>query len=327
MLKQTLNNITNGSVLSELEAYELMMNIAKTEYSNVQFSAFLMAFNMREIHLNELLGFRKAMLELSVKPNIPTDVIDLCGTGGDGKDTFNISTLSAFVVAGAGYKVAKHGNYGVSSICGSSNMLELLGYQFTTESSVLNKQLDKANLCFVHAPLFHPAMKKMAPIRKALGMKTIFNLLGPLVNPSTPKNQLVGVYKHDLLSLYQHALTNSNTNYSIVHSVDGYDEISLTGEYKVHRNHKTELMNPNDLFEQVNPVDIIGGTSLELNKEIFLSILKGNGTKAQNQVVLANSSLAIQTLKPNSTINSCIDEARYSLESGNAFKTLQTLIN
>lgn len=322
MLKNALNRLMEGETFSQQKAYQLMLNIAKETYSEAELAGFLIAYNMRSVTLEEMLGFRDAMLELAIDPQIDSDAIDLCGTGGDGKDTFNISTLSAFIVAGAGYKVAKHGNYGVSSICGSSNMLELLGYKFTTNPEQLNRQLNEFNLCFIHAPLFHPAMKKMAPVRKKLGVKTIFNLLGPLVNPSRPKNQLVGVFKYELLNLYQHVLEKSNTNYTIVHSIDGYDEVSLTSEYKLLTNRSHRLVAPSEFFSQVTAESIVGGKDLNSNKDIFLNILKGQGTKAQNDVVLANASLAIQTINPNVDRLAAIDQARISLESKSAYQTL-----
>lgn len=322
MLKNALNRLMEGETFSQQKAYQLMLNIAKETYSEAELAGFLIAYNMRSVTLEEMLGFRDAMLELAIDPQIDSDAIDLCGTGGDGKDTFNISTLSAFIVAGAGYKVAKHGNYGVSSICGSSNMLELLGYKFTTNPEQLNRQLNEFNLCFIHAPLFHPAMKKMAPVRKKLGVKTIFNLLGPLVNPSRPKNQLVGVFKYELLNLYQHVLEKSNTNYTIVHSIDGYDEVSLTSEYKLLTNRSNRLVAPSEFFSQVTAESIVGGKDLNSNKDIFLNILKGQGTKAQNDVVLANASLAIQTINPNVDRLAAIDQARISLESKSAYQTL-----
>ena len=271
-------------------------------------------------------GFRDALLELCIKIDFDDfNTIDLCGTGGDGKDTFNISTISSFIVAGSGFKVTKHGNYGVSSNCGSSNVLESLGVKFSNNESFLKKCLDKTNICYLHAPLFHPSMKNVAPIRRELGFKTFFNLLGPLVNPSRPKNQMTGVYNLEIARLYNYIFKNTNKRFSIVYSLDGYDEISLTKSFKIITN-QSETISDYSYFnlEKTHPKDILGGKSIEDSANIFKEILNGNGTKSQVNVVMANSSLAIHTLT-GKDINECVQIAKESLESGKAYNSLKKL--
>ena len=285
---------------------------------------------MRPIHLEELEGFRDALLEL--KTNIALEsvdeAIDLCGTGGDGKDTFNISTLSSFVVAGAGYKVIKHGNYGVSSVCDSSNVLEQLGYQFTKDASQLNRQLDQANICFLHAPLFHSAMKSVAPIRKQLGVKTFFNLLGPLVNPVQPKYQSVGVFNLKVARLYEQILHKIGRQYQILHNLDGYDECSLTGDCKLIAAQKNQTLHPYKLgLPVLRPEQLYGGSTVKEAAAIFWQVLTNEATEAQQQVVLVNSALAIQCFDFQESFENCLAEAKESLESGRALATLQTIIN
>src|SRR6201992_4109630 len=232
-MKAILNHLFEHKTFSREQSKDILTNIAQGKYNNSQMAAFMTAYCMRSITVSELEGFRDAMLDLCLPANLETnDLIDLCGTGGDGKDTFNISTLASFIVAGAGYKVAKHVNYGVSSGCGSSNVMEFLGYQFTNESDKLNKGLDKANICFLHAPLFHPAMKTVAPIRRELGVKTFFNMLGPMVNPAKPKNQMVGVFNLELARIYAYLYQKSDIKYTILNALDGYDEVSLTCDFK-----------------------------------------------------------------------------------------------
>jgi anthranilate phosphoribosyltransferase len=256
------------------------------------------------------------------------NTIDLCGTGGDGKNTFNISTLSSFVVAGSGYKVAKHGNYGVSSVSGSSNVLEHLGFIFTNKSDILKRQLEKANISFLHAPLFHPAMKSVAPIRKELGVKTFFNMLGPLVNPSLPNNQIVGVFNLKVMRLYNYIYQDLSKNYSIVHSLDSYDEISLTGPFRLINNNIEKVITPESLgFEKLAQNEITGGSSIEDAAKIFLNVLKNESTKAQKDVVVANSALAIQCINPGFSTKACIDQATESIVSGKALHSFKTLLS
>ena len=284
---------------------------------------------MRSITVDELEGFREAMLVLCRPVELETnDLIDLCGTGGDGKDTFNISTLASFVVAGAGYQVAKHGNYGVSSGCGSSNVMEFLGYQFTNENDKLKRSLDKANICFLHAPLFHPAMKTVAPIRKELGVKTFFNMLGPLVNPAKPKNQMVGVFSLELARVYAYLYQKSDVKYTILNALDGYDEVSLTGDFKTF-SADGEQINSIELlgFEKLDPIQIAGGSTVKESAEIFLSVLRNESSAAQANVVLCNAALAIKTIKSEQSFADSFYEAEESLLSGNALKSFNTLVS
>ncbi len=291
-------------------------------------AAFMTAYCMRSITVNELEGFRDAMLELCLPIDLETtDVIDLCGTGGDGKDTFNISTLASFVVAGAGYKVAKHGNYGVSSGCGSSNVMEFLGAKFTNDTDTLKRNIDEADICFLHAPLFHPAMKTVAPIRRELGVKTFFNMLGPLVNPAKPKNQLVGVFNLELARVYAYLYQKSNTNYTILNALDGYDEVSLTCDFKTFSAEGEKINSIEDLgFEKLLPDEILGGNSISESAAIFASVLDGKATKAQNNVVLCNAALAIKTISPEKSFADCFYEAEESLLAKKALKRFTTLI-
>jgi anthranilate phosphoribosyltransferase len=327
-MKQILNNLFEHNELTYHQAFEILTQIAEGKFTEVEIASFLTIYNIRNISINELKGFRDALLELRLKIDLSEfNTIDLCGTGGDGKDTFNISTLSSFVVAGAGYKVAKHGNYGVSSGCGSSNVLEALGYKFTNDSNVLKRQIAQSGICFLHAPLFHPAMKSVAPVRRAMKVKTFFNMLGPMVNPSRPQQQIVGVYSLELQRLYNYMYQHDKINYSIIHSLGGYDEVSLTDEVKVITNEKEMVLSPKDFgFETIKPEEIAGGESIQSSTEIFLNVLSGKGTKAQNNVVLANSALAIQCFDKTKSLSDCIAEANESLMSGKAMKSLKTLL-
>lgn len=327
-MKKILNKLFDHQSLDESEAREILIRISASEFNDAQIAAFISVYLMRNISLQELSGFREALLDLCVRVDIDgSNAIDLCGTGGDGKNTFNISTLSSFVVAGAGYKVTKHGNYGVSSVCGSSNVLEYLGYKFTNNGDVLNKQLDASNICFLHAPLFHPALKSVGRIRKELGVKTFFNMLGPLVNPVQPKQQLVGVFNLQLARLYNYLHQELDKNYCIVHSIDGYDEVSLTGGVRLIKNQEELLVNPNYFDKvQLNPNQIFGGDTIESAADIFIKVLAGNGTDAQCAVIEANSALAIQCYKPNQSIQDCLLEAKESLQSGKAKMALDRLI-
>lgn len=325
-MKHLLNRLINQESISSEEAKKVLVNISKGDYNQSQIASFLTVYMMRSITLEELEGFRNALLELCIPIELSEfDAIDLCGTGGDGKDTFNISTLSSFVTAGADVKVAKHGNYGVSSACGSSNVMEHLGIKFSSDQDFLKRSIDKAGICVLHAPLFHPAMKNVAPIRRELGVKTFFNMLGPMVNPSFPKNQMVGVFNLELLRLYGYLYQNTDKNYSIVHALDGYDEISLTGKTKVISNNSEIIFTPEDLgTAQIKQEDIFGGDSVKSAAEIFMTIIKGNGTEAQNNVVSANAGLAIATSKQIDHKQG-FELAKESLLSGKGLKALQNL--
>lgn len=326
-MKQLLNRLINQESISSEEAKKVLVNISNGMYNQSQIASFLTVYMMRSITLEELQGFRDALLELCIPIDLKEfNAIDLCGTGGDGKDTFNISTLSSFVTAGAGVKVAKHGNYGVSSACGSSNVMEYLGIKFSNDEDFLKSSIDKAGICVLHAPLFHPAMKNVAPIRRELGVKTFFNMLGPMVNPSFPKNQMVGVFNLELLRLYGYLYQNTDKNYSIVHALDGYDEISLTGNTKVISNKSETMFSAKDLnIRQIEQHEIYGGNSVEDAAKIFLKVINGKGTEAQNHVVCANAGLAIATTKQISHKEG-FELAKESLLGLKAIKSLNKLI-
>ena len=327
-MKKILNQLFEQQKLSEKESYDILLRIGKGDFNSSQIAAFLTVFLMRKISVEELKGFQQALLDLCLPIDLSNfNTIDVCGTGGDGKNTFNISTLSAFIIAGAGYKVAKHGNYGVSSSCGSSNVLEHLGYTFTNNQSILQRQLEKANFCMMHAPLFHPAMKNVAPIRRELGVKTFFNMLGPIVNPSKPKNQLTGVFNLEIARIYNYLLQNSAKNYTILHSLDGYDEISLTGKFKAISNKGERLLSPENIgFNTITPNQIYGGETVADAAKIFVNILENKATEAQNNVVVANASFAIKTLEPNLSFAACKAKAKESLLSGKALNVLKKVI-
>jgi anthranilate phosphoribosyltransferase len=329
LMKKILNHLFENRTFSREEAYEILTNITSEKYNGSQIAAFLTAYNMRSIRDVELEGFRDAMYDLCLKVDFSGyELIDLCGTGGDGKNTFNISTLASFIVAGAGYKVAKHGNYGVSSACGSSNVMEYLGYRFSNDPKELYRGLDQANITFLHAPLFHPAMKTVAPIRRELGSKTFFNMLGPLVNPANPKYQSVGVFSLELARLYGYIYQKTDKQFSILHALDGYDEISLTGDFKLINNLAEQIITLKDLgIEAIKQEQIGGGDTVEEAADIFKNILEGKGTKAQNQVVLANAALAIQTFDMTKDFTECYQEAEESLISKRALNSLKVLIN
>ena len=328
-MKAILNHLFSQKTFSASESKEILTNISEGIYNTSQVAAFMTAFCMRTITVEELRGFRDALLELCLPINISSDynLIDLCGTGGDGKDTFNISTLASFIVSGAGYKVAKHGNYGVSSGCGSSNVMEYLGYNFTNDQSLLNQSLDAAGICFLHAPLFHPAMKTVAPIRKELGVKTFFNMLGPMVNPLQPKNQMVGVFSLELARLYAYLYQQSDKNYTIVHALDGYDEVSLTCDFKTYSNRGEQVQQIEDLgFDKINANSITGGSTVEDSAKIFMNVLNNSATTEQVDVVLCNAALAIQTIENEKSFADCFYQAEESLLKGNALKCFTKLL-
>lgn len=328
-MKNILNKLFEQQRLTKLEARDVLTKLAANSYNASQMASFLTVYLMRPISVNELAGFREALLDLAVKIDLSDfNTIDLCGTGGDGKNTFNISTLTSFIVAGTGNKVAKHGNYGVSSVSGSSNMLEFLGYKFTNDEATLQKQIDKANICFLHAPLFHPAMKAAGPIRKELGMKTFFNMLGPLVNPSEPQNQMVGVFNLEVARVYNYLLQETSKNYGIVYSLDGYDEISLTSAFKLFTKESEQLITPEDLgLERLLQSDIFGGETVQESAIIFIAILNGEGTEEQNNVVLTNAAYALMTIDKNKSFETAFEEAKDSLFGLKAKKCLQKLIS
>lgn len=329
-MKQILSKLFEHNKLSKAAAKDILVNIAQNKYNEAQIAAFITVYLMRPISVDELQGFREALLELCINVDLEgVETIDVCGTGGDGKNTFNISTLSSFVLAGAGYKVAKHGNVGVSSSSGSSDVLQFLGYQFTNDVDKLRRQLDKTNICYLHAPLFHPALKTVGPIRKQLGVKTFFNILGPLVNPSQPKYQLTGVFSLELARLYQYIFQQiPNKKFAIVHALDGYDEVSLTGDFKLKMNDKEALLSPENVGkQQVTPESLFGGDTVAEAGAIFMQILRGAGTQAQNDAVSVNAGLAIHCIKPQTNLIDCIAEAENALLSGKALEKLNRLVS
>ena len=325
-MKIILNRLINHETLTKSEAKAVLVNISSGQYNPSQIASFLTVYMMRNITIEELSGFREALLELCIPVDFSGyNTIDLCGTGGDGKDTFNISTLASFVVAGTGIHVAKHGNYGVSSISGSSNVMETLGVKFSNEAAFLDKCMNEANIAILHAPLFHPAMKNVGPIRKELGVKTFFNMLGPMVNPSFPKNQLVGVFSLELARMYAYLYQNTNINYTILHALDGYDEISLTADAKMITKNSESIVNADDFeLRKLYFEDIKGGETIEEAAQIFMNIISGKGTEAQQNVVCANAALAIVTVE-NLTVINAFAKAKESLQSGKALKKLQKL--
>lgn len=326
-MREIINYLTAHKTLTSDEAHEILSNIASGKYSEIEMASFLTVYLMRSITVDELIGFRNALLDHCLKMELgPYPLIDLCGTGGDGKDTFNISTLASFVTAGAGAKVAKHGNYAVSSSCGSSNIPEYYGYKFNANRDNLQEQLDKAGICYLHAPLFNPAMKNVAPVRRALKVKTFFNMLGPMVNPAFPQKQLVGVFNLELARLYGYIYQQSKKDFIIVNSLDGYDEVSLTGPFKLISNSGERILQPADIgMAKVTPKEIEGGKTMEETAKMFKTILSGQGTTAQSSVVLTNAALAIQCYFGKSFDESLL-MATESMKSGKALKAFETMI-
>lgn len=327
-MKKVLQYLFEHKTLSRDMAKEVLVNIGKGIYNEHELTAFMTVYLMRSITIEELQGFRDALLELCVRVDLKDyALLDIVGTGGDGKNTFNISTLSCFIVAGTGQKVAKHGNYGASSISGASNVMEQLGYIFKTDEEKLKKELDEAGICFLHAPLFHPALKTVGPIRKNLGMRTFFNMLGPLVNPSFPQSQLIGVFSLEMARIYNYLLQQNENSFTIIHSLDGYDEISLTNDTKVITSEGEKIMTPEQLGKRmVNPQDISGGNSVEEAAKIFLTILKGEGSWAQNAVALANAAMALYGTGYYKNYEDAYNAGVESLESGKANGALKKLI-
>ena len=326
-MKEIFNELIDHRSLTKESAKNVLVELASGKYNPSQMAAFMTVYMMRSITVDELQGFRDAMLELCVRVRFDLPVMDVCGTGGDGKNTFNMSTLSSFVVAAAGQPVAKHGNYGVSSACGSSNLLEFFGYKFTNNIDVLKRCLDEANICFMHAPLFHPAMKNVAPIRKELGVKTFFNMLGPMVNPAFPSRQLVGVFSLELARQYGYLYQDTDKNFVILHSLDGYDEVSLTGPFKYFYNGGEKIVEPVDLgLPKLKYEDIKGGTTVEESSRVFMDILEGKGTVAQNAAVVANAGMALYTGNQKDGIVAAVQKAKDALESGKALRAFKKLM-
>lgn len=328
-MKEILNRLYNHEKLSKSEAKQILIDIAAEKYNDAHLASFMTVFMMRPITVDELSGFRNALKELAIKVDFSDyNTIDIVGTGGDGKDTFNISTLTSFIVAGTGQKVAKHGNYSVSSQSGSSDMLESFGYEFTNDENTLKKHLEEANICFLHAPKFHPAMKAVGPTRKALKLKTFFNMLGPLVNPSSPKNHMLGTFNLEVARLYNYILQEEEgINFGIIHALDGYDEISLTSGFKIFTKQGEQLINPEDLGQKrIQQSDIFGGENVADAAKIFKSILNGEGTDAQNNVVLTNAAFALKIVDETKSFEVAFEEAKTSLLGGKAKQCLHSLI-
>ena len=327
-MKKILQLLFEHKSLTRQQAKEVLLNIGKAMYNEHEITAFMTVYLMRSITIEELQGFRDALLELCVPVDLNGHaVLDIVGTGGDGKNTFNISTLSCFIVAGAGQKVAKHGNYGASTISGASNVMEELGYKFKNNIDQLKREVEEANICFMHAPMFHPALKTVGPIRKNLGMRTFFNMLGPMVNPAKPAYQLVGVYSLEMARIYNYLLQQTENAFTIIHSLDGYDEISLTNDTKVITNKGEFVMTPEQLGKRsVQQTDIHGGNSIEEAAKIFTKILSGEGTWAQNAVVMANAAMGLYCTGAYKTYDDAFAAAVESLESGRANGCLKKLI-
>lgn len=327
-MKKILQYLFEHKALSREKAREVLVNMSTGAYNESEIAAFITVYLMRSITIDELQGFRDALLELCLKVDLNGhSVIDIVGTGGDGKNTFNISTLACFIVAGAGRKVAKHGNYGASSISGASNVMEKMGYRFKTSGDELKKEIDTANICFLHAPVFHPALKTVGPVRRNLGVRTFFNMLGPMVNPASPSFQLVGVYNLEMARIYNYLLQQTGKAFTIIHGIDGYDEISLTNDTKVITANGEQIMTPEQLGKRlVTPIDIHGGNSPDESAAIFTRILKGEGSWAQNAVVLANAAMALYCTGGYGAYEDAWQQAVESLESGRAYQCLQKLI-
>lgn len=327
-MKKILQILFSHQLLSKEQAKEVMLNIGRNVYNEYEVTAFMTAYLMRSITIEELQGFKEALLELCVKINFKgIETVDIVGTGGDGKNTFNISTLSCFIVAGAGFKVTKHGNYGATSISGSSNVMEQLGYKFKNNSSDLEKELEATNICFLHAPLFHPALKAVSVIRKNVGVRTFFNMLGPLVNPANPASQLIGVFNLEMARIYNYILQKSDTKFSIVYCLNGYDEISLTNDTKIINRTGEKIVSAMELGKRsVSETDIQGGNSVQESSKIFLKILKGEGTWAQNSVLFANAALALFNTNEFNNYDDAYQTAIESFESGKAFNSFNRLI-
>lgn len=328
-MKKILQYLFEHKTLSREKAKEILLQMSAGQFNDSEIASFITVFLMRSITIEELQGFRDALLELCVPVDMKGQaVMDIVGTGGDGKNTFNISTLSCFIVAGAGQQVAKHGNYGASSVSGASNVMEQLGYRFKNNVDELNKELDQTNICFLHAPFFHPALKVVGPIRKQLGVRTFFNMLGPMVNPAAPAYQLVGVYNLEMARIYNYLLQETGKAFTVIHSLDGYDEISLTNDTKVITNEGEKIMTPEQLGKRmVMQEDIYGGNTVEEAAKLFVKIIKGEGSWAQNAVVLANAAMALYGTGNYKQYDDAYAAAVESLESKKAYQTLEQLIN
>ncbi len=328
-MKEVLEYLFEGKSLTQREAQEVLQRIGQNYYSEIEISSFLTVFQMRRITPEELAGFRDALLNLCLAVDLSEyETIDVCGTGGDGKQTFNISTISSFVLAGAGFRVVKHGNFGVSSPVGSSNLFEQAGYRFSNEPGKLRREVETAGITFLHAPLFHPAMRYVAPVRKILRTKTFFNMLGPMINPAFPQYQLIGVYSPQVQDLYGQVYREQGNQCLIVHSLDGYDEISLTGRIRLMSGMREEFLEPASLgFHSIAPEALHGGRTAAEAATVFMDVLSNRSTREQKNVVLANSAAGIRCFRPTASWEECVATARESLESGKALATFHQLIS
>jgi len=327
-MKTILEKLFTGKLLTKEDAGDAMKKIALGESNRSHTAAFITVYKMRTVTLEELEGFRETLFSLCIKPDLNEfDAMDVCGTGGDGKNTFNISTLAAFVLAGAGIKIAKHGNYGVSGPCGSSTVLEYAGVKFTNDESKLKTQLEQSGICFMHAPLFHPALRNVADIRKELGVKTFFNMLGPMINPAQPGKQLVGVYDLELARIYNYLFQADGKKYVIVHSLDGYDELSLTTDAKILSQQGERMINAGNFdLKRISAADISGGSTIEKSLEIFINVLKNEATVPQKNVVCANAAIAVHCIYPELQLTDAFAIAVESIESGRAFNSFKKYV-
>lgn len=327
-MKSLLYKMFEQGSLSHDEARDVLLRIADGAYNDCQLSAFMTVFLMRSITIDELTGFRDAILERRLPVDFGSvEAIDIVGTGGDGKNTFNISTASCFVVAGTGRKVVKHGNYGASSVSGASNVLEQHGVRFTSDTDRLQRSLEEAGVCYLHAPFFSPALKSVGPVRRQLGVRTFFNMLGPLVNPVQPRHQLLGVYNLKLMRLYGYIAQREGIECTVVHSLDGYDEVSLTSPFKVFTAHGERLYTPEELgWHRAAQEDLSGGATVADASAIFDRVLEGKGTEAQENCVVANSAFAILTLDPTLSLADARAEAEESIHSGAALKRFRKFV-
>ena len=327
-MKETLQYLFEGNTLTREEAKTSLIEVGKGQHSEAEFASFLTVFKMRPLESEELAGFRDAMFDLSTQVDLSEfEGIDVVGTGGDGKNTFNISTISCFVLAGAGVNVTKHGNYAASSNSGSSNVLEFLGYKFSHDIHKLKNDLEKGNFCFMHAPLFHPAFKYIAPVRRALKVSTFFNMLGPMINPASPKFQLIGVNNPENFEHYRNVFETLDINFAIVNSLDGYDEISLTANARIAEKGREMELSPADFgMAPIEPGKLFGGNTVEEAAQIFLNVLEGKAGSEQTNVVLANAAMGLNLVHPEKPLTDCVEIARESLDSGKALSKLKAVI-
>lgn len=327
-MKQILERLYRQEILSREEAHKLLGEISEKKYGEPQVASLLTVYRMRDITVDELLGYRDALIERAHAIDLSDfHALDIVGTGGDGKNTFNISTCACFVVAGAGYKVAKHGNYGASSVSGASTVLQQHGVKFTNDEAIIRRSIDRCGMAYMHAPLFHPALAAVGSLRRAMGVKTFFNLLGPLVNPSHTAYQLLGVADLSQMRLYTNTLQRIGIGFTVVTSLDGYDEISLTDDFKVMSNHSESVYRPAALgFSRIPQEQLHGGQTAEEAAQIFDNVLQGCATEAQRACVLANAAFGIHTICPEKEIAACLDEARTALDSGRALEAFKQFV-